>query len=367
MSRHTSSSLRLLTKLSAPLSSLYNAIMRGRAAAYRRGVFKVEEIAGAAVISVGNLTTGGTGKTPLVKLVARLAAEEMREIAPASEQPSICILSRGYGRRNPRRRVVVSDGQRVLAGAVDGGDEPCELAEALLGAAAVISDADRVAAGRWAQQHLGSRILILDDGFQHLRLKRDLNIVTIDATDPWSGGRLLPFGRLREPLSALRRADILVLTRTEQVEEIHDLECEARTLGGKPVLRARTQLRTARPLTSHAEAHDVTALPDRRAFAFCALGNPESFFYLLRREGWTLARTRAFSDHHLYRQADADRITAAAQESGAELLLTTAKDAVKLRDLRWGLPCYVIEADLLVDDEIMLRRLVRATLSQLTY
>jgi tetraacyldisaccharide 4'-kinase len=361
--------LHILQELSAPLSALYGATMHARARAYRRGIFKVEEVEGAAIISVGNLTTGGTGKTPLVKLIARLAAEEMTAAeemmnVPSVECPSICILSRGYGRRNPHHCVIVSDGRRLLADALDGGDEPRELAERLLGTAAVISNADRVAAGRWAREHLGSRVLILDDGFQHLRLKRDLNIVTIDATDPWGGKHLLPRGRLREPLSALRRADLVVLTRADQVEDVNEIERKASALSGnKRVLRGSTQIKSTRLLISGME--EFKSAHDLRALAFCALGNPDAFFSLLRRERWELAHTLAFSDHHLYTQAEADHISAIAQKREAKLLLTTAKDAVKLRDLRWSLPCYVIEADLIVDDEMALRALIRVTLARL--
>lgn len=366
MSRH-SSSLRILTGMSAPFGNLYGVLMRARAAAYRRGVFKVEEIKGTAVISVGNLTTGGTGKTPLVKLIARIIAEELNKTASVTkERPSICILSRGYGRRNPHRRVVVSDGQRLLADALDGGDEPRELAESLLGAAAVISDADRVAAGRWAQRHLGSRVLLLDDGFQHMRLKRDLNLATIDATDPWGGGHLLPRGRLREPANALRRADLIVLTRADQVEDAQELEQAAHMLsGGKPVLRGSSRIKCTQLLTSHIETHSATEMIDRSALAFCAIGNPDAFFNLLRREGWSLKSTCSFSDHHLYTQRDADRIAATAHESGAQLLMTTAKDAVKLRGLRWMLPCYVVEVDLVVEDEVVLRHLIRSALARI--
>src|SRR5215210_5941933 len=155
----------------APLGLLYGAVTRARLRLYRSGFLKSESV-GAPVISVGNLTTGGTGKTPLVEWLARALARENR-------RP--CILTRGYGRVNASERVLVSDGERMLADARQGGDEPFLLAEKLLGLAAVISDADRVAAARWALENLRSDIFILDDGFQHLRVARDLDIVTVDA------------------------------------------------------------------------------------------------------------------------------------------------------------------------------------------
>src|SRR5688500_192500 len=177
--------------LLSPLSSLYRAVTQARLTAYKRGLFEVTKLA-APVISIGNLTTGGTGKTPLVEWVCRVLARDKRKV---------CILTRGYGRANPGVRVVVSDAFTVLATATEAGDEPFLLAQNLKGLAAVISDADRAAAGKWALENLGAEVLVLDDGFQHLGLARDLNILTIDATNPWGGGRLLPYGSLREPRS----------------------------------------------------------------------------------------------------------------------------------------------------------------------
>ncbi|HEX8922279.1 MAG TPA: tetraacyldisaccharide 4'-kinase, partial [Pyrinomonadaceae bacterium] len=197
----------------APLGALYSAVTRARLALYRRGALRVHQIS-APVISVGNITTGGTGKTPIVEWIARAVAKEGRRV---------CILTRGYGRADARRRVLVSDGERILAEAREGGDEPRLLAEKLQGMAAVVSDADRVGAARWAESNLKSDLFILDDGFQHLRIARDLDIVAVDATNPWGGGRLLPTGRLREPLSGLTRADLIILTRTEQAPEIDSL------------------------------------------------------------------------------------------------------------------------------------------------
>jgi tetraacyldisaccharide 4'-kinase len=141
----------------APLSALYGAVTRARLLLYQTGALRVHQI-DAPVISVGNITTGGTGKTPLVEWIARM-------IAQAGRRP--CILTRGYGRDDASQRVVVSDGERILAGAREGGDEPLLLAEALQGVAAVISDSDRVNAARWASETLGSQVFILDDGFQH--------------------------------------------------------------------------------------------------------------------------------------------------------------------------------------------------------
>ncbi|HEY0430584.1 MAG TPA: tetraacyldisaccharide 4'-kinase, partial [Pyrinomonadaceae bacterium] len=186
-----------------PLSAVYAAVARARLAAYRRGWLSVAKLA-APVISVGNLTTGGTGKTPLVEWVCRvLAGESVPGIVVAEPPKKVCVLTRGYGRANPKSQVVVSNGTEILVDERDSGDEPMLLARNLLGTAAVIANPNRVAAGEWALKNLGSEAFVLDDGFQHLRLARDLDIVTIDATNPFGGSRLLPAGRLREPISGL--------------------------------------------------------------------------------------------------------------------------------------------------------------------
>src|SRR5262249_5537974 len=158
-----------------------------------------------------------TGKTPLVEWVARVVAGSGKKV---------CILTRGYGRENPKSRVLVSDGTTVFANPSQAGDEPFQLATDLTGVAAVISDADRLSAGQGAIQHFSSDCFVVDDGFQHLQLAPDLNIAAVDATDPWGGRRMLPYGRLREPLTGLKRADCTVLNRCEQVDDLEPLRTE---------------------------------------------------------------------------------------------------------------------------------------------
>ncbi|HYY58197.1 MAG TPA: tetraacyldisaccharide 4'-kinase [Pyrinomonadaceae bacterium] len=338
----------------APFGALYGAVTRARMALYRSGALTVHRV-GAPVLSVGNITTGGTGKTPLVEWLARAVA--------VREGKRVCILTRGYGRRDERERVVVSDGERVLADASEGGDEPRLLAEALLGVAAVVSDADRVAAARWAIDNLHSEVFILDDGFQHLRIAREIDLLTVDATDPFGGGRLLPRGRLREPTGGLARADCIVITRADQARDINRLKTEIERLSdGRPVLISRAHTRALRPLSQTATTSGAAAAtlpPQQQPFAaFCAIGNPDAFFAHIRRDGHELAYTRAFPDHHIYSQADVEALAAEARARGAQLLLTTAKDAVKLRSLQFGLPCYVLEIEIEFDDEGRLLRLI---------
>ncbi|MBD0325911.1 MAG: tetraacyldisaccharide 4'-kinase [Pyrinomonadaceae bacterium] len=339
-----------------PLGALYGIAMRARRALYRKGVLRVHTL-GAPVISVGNITTGGTGKTPLVEWLARVLAVENR-------RP--CILTRGYGRIDENARVLVSDGENVLADVAAAGDEPRLLAERLRGVAAVISDADRVAAASWALENLRVDLFILDDGFQHLRVARDLNIVAVDATNPWGGGRLLPYGRLREPVRELARADCCVITRARQAADIDVLREDVKRLSrGRPVFLSHTRtigLRKAEAANDVYETSRRLLLPvieaPEKVAAFCALGNPRAFFSQLQTDGFTLNYTRAFSDHHAYTQSDIEALEREAQARGAEALLTTAKDAVKLQALNFQLPCYVVEVELEFDDEAAFRQMV---------
>lgn len=331
-----------------PLSLLYGAVTRTRLSLYRRGTFHTTKL-DRPVISIGNITTGGTGKTPLVEHVARLIAAQGKKV---------CILTRGYGRKDPHLQVIVSDGYGVLASPSEAGDEPYLLATKLKGLAAVISSADRIAAGREAIKDFGTDCFVLDDGFQHLRLARDLNVVTIDATNPWGGGRLLPHGRLRESIEGMSRADCVVITRCDQVKSIDALREEiSRLTGGKPIFESRMRMARVSPLKNGGETLGAPA----RVAAFCAVGNPASFFENLRRAGYELAVERSFPDHHVYSQDEVDSVIKAARETGADTLITTAKDAVKLRTMSFSIPCYVAEIEIAVDDAEGFTRVVADT------
>lgn len=320
-----------------PLSLLYGAVTRTRLSLYRRGTFPTTKL-DRPVISIGNITTGGTGKTPLVEYVARLIA---------SQGKKVCILTRGYGRKDPHLQVIVSDGYGVLASPSEAGDEPYLLATKLAGQAAVISSADRIAAGQEAIKDFGTEVFVLDDGFQHLRLARDLNIACIDATNPWGGGRLLPYGRLREAPEGLRRADCVVLTRCDQVKSLEALREQVGALiEGRPIFESR--MRPVR-VVSLKNGPETIAVPGRVA-AFCAVGNPGSFFESLRSLGYDIGLERAFADHHVYSQGDVEALTQLANQTGASALITTAKDAVKLKGLAFALPCYVLEVEIAIDD-----------------
>lgn len=330
-----------------PLSALYGAAIRARLAAYARGLLPVSKLP-RPVISIGNLTAGGTGKTPLVEWISR---------ALASDGKKVCVLTRGYKRERPKERVLVSDGKSLQASEPYAGDEPFLLAEQLLGIAAVISDVNRHSAGMWAIENLGTDAFVLDDGFQHLQLGRDLNILVIDATDPWGNGELLPAGRLREPRSGASRADCTVITRTNEVTSVETLAAEISDLTShRPVFTSRLQVRSLQTLAGGAAVIGSA----RQVTAFCGVGNPGSFFRQLQSAGFDLAHSKRFPDHHRYTQSDIDALCEAATSSGAEVLITTAKDAVKLTTLQISLPCYVLAIEMNLDNEEVFRNLLRS-------
>ncbi|HXI23239.1 MAG TPA: tetraacyldisaccharide 4'-kinase [Pyrinomonadaceae bacterium] len=333
-----------------PLSGLYGLVVDRRSALYERGVFRQHRVT-APVISVGNITVGGTGKTPLVEWIARtLAAEGHRP----------CVVTRGY-HRNTKGRIVASNGIDISATLHEAGEEAFMLAEALKGKAAVVCDSDRVAGANWAIENLGSDVIVLDDGFQHRRIARDLDVVTIDATNPWGNGNLLPAGTLREPLAALSRADCFVITRADDAVRTAALRDELRELNAEaPIFTSVTNLSETRILSINVSAplepksHPIAA--------FCAIGNPESFFALLKREGFQLKYQRPFGDHHRFNQTDLDKVEAAARNAGAEFLITTAKDAVKLLQLKFEMPCYVAEIAIEIVPSEEFRRLLTKTI-----
>jgi tetraacyldisaccharide 4'-kinase len=310
------------------LGKIYGLGAEVRNAMFDRGVIASHSL-GAKTISVGNITMGGTGKTPLVAYVAEILAD-------AGEK--VCILTRGYARESGGR-VLVSDGSEVLVDAATGGDEPVELARMLLGKAIVVVDADRVTAAEWAKEKFNVTAFVLDDGFQHRRAKRDLDIVCVDATNP--------FHFLREPLRNLDRANAIVVTRADLADSTSVIERLRETNSHAPVFRADYRLR------NFASIHSITD-----AFAFCGIGNPAAFFSMLTREGLKTENSQTFGDHHSYSQADVDQIESMAIDRGCTSLITTAKDSVKLEDLRFSMPCLVAKIEVVIDDPDGFRDLV---------
>jgi tetraacyldisaccharide 4'-kinase len=267
------------------------------------------------VISVGNLTVGGTGKTPLTAWIAARLLEEGRRPA---------VVSRGYGGSSGRGPCIVSRGGAPLVPAAVAGDEPVLLARRLPEVIVVVGS-DRVRGARAARE-TGADVLVLDDGFQHRRLARDLDLVLLDSHDPFGAYRLLPSGPLREPVESLARADAVIVTRSRPGEPFPFLERVIRRHAGEvPVLRAGH--RTA----GFVDAAGNLRPPPARAVAFCGIGSPDAFLADLLGEGVEVAAERRFPDHHRYRDAELAEIDGLARAHGA-VPVTTEKDLARLSE-----------------------------------
>lgn len=302
---------RLLLFLLTLLAFPYELAVRLRARAYGAGLLRSRRLP-RPVISVGNLTVGGTGKTPAVAMLARHFISKGKRVA---------VLSRGYGGTLSGTGGIVSDGTAMRLTPEEAGDEPYLLAATVPGLAVVVG-ADRYRAGLLAMERLAPDIFILDDGFQHLRLARDLNILLLDSSRPFGNGRTLPAGILREPRPAAERADLIIYTRCSGEEgTAHFPE--------KPACRAFHHLAGVTPLDG-GEASPFARLKGMHGVAFAGIADPSSFFRDLEEEGLTLAATLAFPDHCRYGAGEIDEILGAAASCGADYLITTEKDGVKL-------------------------------------
>ncbi len=312
-----------------PLSPAYRGAVAVRRIAFSRGWFRRERLT-VPVVSVGNLTFGGTGKTPTVIAL-------VRDLVRMGRRPA--ILTRGYKRRGDDQIVVIGPEPRHTV--FEAGDEPLEMAGQLPGVSVVV-DADRERGGREAIR-LGADVVVLDDGFQHLRLERDLDIVVIDAGDPWGGGHLPPLGCLREPVAALRSADAVLVTKVPDDWRPVVAEIESVVDRVAPALQVFVaRLRPTRVRVAGAGWSDPSVLSGQRVFAFAGLGRPQGFAATLAAAGAEVVGSRWFADHHDYCDEDLREVVAAAQAADA-VPITTAKDAVKLPV---GAEVWVVEAEM---------------------
>ena len=302
------------------LSELYGRVTELRRSWYGARPYRVRQL-DRPVISVGNVVVGGSGKTPVVAAIAKL-------LAAAGERPA--ILSRGYGRLEPADGVVVvSDGERLRASAGQAGDEPYMLAQALRGVPVFVCP-DRYLAGRLAECRFGCTVHLLDDGFQHVQLGRDVDLVVVERSH--LDERLLPFGPLREPITAARVADALLVAGSDD-----DRNAIAATIGVETVFQLVPRYRAPRVLGA-ADGNEL-ALSGRRVVAVAGIARPQRFVAALRDMGCDVVRQMMFRDHHWFSSRDTDAIGRAAVESGADVIMTTEKDAVRLNSvgtLVWG-------------------------------
>jgi tetraacyldisaccharide 4'-kinase len=336
--------LELLFDVGRLFSPLYSRLMVLRARLYLCGRLKRHRLP-VPVISVGNLTLGGTGKTPLVIFLAKFS--QKLGLRPV-------VISRGYQGSAAGRVNVVSGGERILLSPREAGDEPWQVAKELPGVA-VLTGKKRVFPARYAVEELRSDLLILDDGFQHLALDRQLDIVLFNCNKPLGNGRVFPGGPLREPLSALSRADCFMLTGCPD-ESGDNANAFVAMLGrrfpGKNVFTSHFQLHS---VFFHGSARmvPVQQMKGKKVIAFCGLGNPVAFRRDLVRAGFEIAFFQSFADHHRYREADATMLEGLLIQKGADLLLTTEKDYVKLQGFHWRYPLGVAQGETMVDNHFL--------------
>jgi tetraacyldisaccharide 4'-kinase len=301
-------------------------------------------------ISIGNITAGGTGKTPATCMVAEWALGEGYNAA---------ILSRGYGGRKRAKVTVVSDGRDILTGPEEAGDEPYLLAKRLPGIP-VITSKDRYLAGLSAYKNFGSSIFILDDAYQHLGLKRDLDLLLLDAGMPFGNGRLLPRGPLREPVDETARADAIILTRAGCIRDGKQINIALKNLlQDKPVfLGDHLPDRVIFPFRE--TGHDASFLKGRRVVAFAGIARPDSFRETLRKLGAEISIFRSFPDHHPFSYEEIRILSGEREKNGADFLITTEKDWMRIRDIMSGDPfaCYLtIKFDFIADRDVFFRML----------
>ena len=305
---------RLVFCLLRFVALIYGLAMRLRLLAYRSGLFRSYSLP-VPVISIGNIVVGGTGKTPVTAWIADYFLKRGKKVA---------VLTRGYGGSMEGEVAIVSDGENRLLTPIEAGDEPCLLADMLPGLI-VVMGSNRYQAGCLAQERFKPDIFLLDDGFQHLRLKRDLDILLLDAAKPLGNGFTFPAGFLREPAAAVRRADLAVFTRSEGLLPPNVL------LSEKTVSVSAVHKLTGFRTLAGKETKPFAELQSLRGLAFAGIAAPELFFDALEKEGLTLASTLAFPDHTIYGDAEYAALARLRSSSRADYLITTAKDAIKLQ------------------------------------
>jgi len=339
-------------------SVFYRAGMVIRRVLFRAGAFSTKRLP-CPVICLGNLTVGGTGKTSFVELLATRLRD--RGLKP-------CVLLRGYGTPlEGRQAVVVSNGTEILVRPPWAGDEAYLLAKKLHGVP-VVMGADRYSAGAAVLPHLSPDLFLLDDGFQHLGLHRDLDIVLFNASNPFGYGHLLPQGLLREPPSGLKRAGLFGMTLPDEAFDPGPLKAWLRQRHAyTPVLVLIRRPRAFFRLPGDEEV-GLSAIKGERVLAFSGIGDPASFEGLLRALGADVVDHRRFPDHYPYRTADLDMLHVALDRAGARMLVTTEKDAVRLERLPWpaGRSLFALQIELeLVEGEEALERALEEVLTGL--
>ena len=347
---HVDFGTRVLLTIFRGMSHCFKGIILFRHYLYNQRILRAD-FPGCQVISIGNLTVGGTGKTPVVELIAKTLASKNRKIA---------ILSRGYKKKepafsekimnkltfqekkNPPR--VVSDGKEIFLDYTQSGDEPFMLANNLKGVA-VLVDKDRVKSKKHAIKEFDCDTLILDDGFQHLALQHSTEIVLVDTTNPYGNGYMLPRGILREPFSNIKRADYIFLTKStgnnqDLIDEIRVYNTTAKIIECRHAPRYLENIYTK-------EIETLEHLKSKKIIAMSGIASPKGFEKLLENHGAILVSKKRFTDHHRYTQKEITNIINLAEEKDCEVIITTEKDAVRCDHMdHCNTPIYFLRVDI---------------------
>jgi len=352
---HQKESLGLWSLPLAVLSIPYGVGSRLRSWSYSRGYFKRQSLPGF-VVSIGNLTAGGTGKTPAVAMLAGWAQGKGYRVA---------VLSRGYGGKYTDKVLEVSDGSSIHVGPHKAGDEPYLIANKLRGVPLILSK-KRFHAGLYAHEKFGSDFFILDDGFQHLELKRDLDLVLIDSADPFGNGHLLPWGPLREPFSQLVRADVFILTRAKSYGPGDNTrDTLKREFPTTPVFYSdHLPFRIVFPHAN--EKHAPSFIEGKTVLAFAGIARPELFRDTLTKLGADVVHFKRYKDHYPFKNEDIKTLIRMKKKVGAQYLLTTEKDWMRIVSLGPGFSqlAYLSIEFVLLSDHDKFFRIIKAAMNK---
>jgi tetraacyldisaccharide 4'-kinase len=342
---------RILKYVLYPISALYAGVVYCRNLLFDIRLIRIRKLP-VPVISIGNLTTGGTGKTPAVVHIATLLIENGYKVA---------ILSRGY-KRNSKGYVVVSDGEKILADTDIGGDEPVMISSAVPGAVVAVHE-KRYHGGKFLIKDYNVDLVILDDGFQHRSLHRDLDIVLINASRFDHIRAYLPAGRLRESLRSLRRADIVVATKFDDNVSLSSLKRLVHKYAPVPVIGAN--LKPVNYIDVRGtRAVGLESIIDKQAYLFTGIAEPDEFYSTVRNTGVVVKGTHRYRDHYRFRESDVTALLFEAETAGADVLVTTEKDAVRLHSFKdlfeQRIPLYALRVSFLMtaDDRTVLMKYI---------
>ena len=332
--RDLSVSARLFGLFLRPFSILFSGIVRARLFLYSNRILFRDKPLDCLVVVVGNLTVGGTGKTPVVERFAKELLKKNRKVAilsrgykSKSESPPR-NLSNWFGLKDLNEPKVVSDGENVFLDSVEAGDEPFMLAKNLPGVV-VISDKNRVKAGKFAIMHYGVDTIILDDGFQYLHLKGQLNLLLVDQTNPFGNRCLLPRGILREPVRHLKRASYVFFTKSEIEPDLELLQTVRKYNKSAEIIRCVHKPRYFQQVNG-GKRESISYLHELYVGVFCGIASPRGFEDLINRMSGEIRFRQRFLDHHRYSAEELDRMFQQAKNAGADVMVTTEKDAVRI-------------------------------------